>query len=407
MQTRRGFTLIELLIVVGIVAVLAVTVVFTLNPAELLRQARDSNRLTDLYTLNKALAILDGETTSASLGTSTTVYVSIPDSSTACANLGLPALPAGYAYGCAPTSTLRSTDGTGWVPVNFSLISSGSPLSALPIDPVNSTSTGLYYTYIPGGSWEINAVPESRKYRILGDKDRASTDGGDNPSLFEIGSNLALNPRKGTPVVSTLKLWFDANYGITKNGTSVSAWKDQSGNDNDATQTNASKQPAFSTNALNGLPAIQVRTNSGSDFLNVANSFLLKQVLIVYKSPNATFNSYGTPLGSNGASATRTFIFQSGDTTFHSNPGCTTGGTWKNGASLTSPCNMASITNYMILTVNTQYPTMSRVYTVGASDTGSYIADLDIAEIIGYDSVLSATDRQAVEGYLNAKYSVY
>jgi prepilin-type N-terminal cleavage/methylation domain-containing protein len=187
MQTRRGFTLIELLIVVGIVAVLAVTVIFTLNPAELLRQARDSNRLTDLNTLNKALAILDGETTSASLGTSTTVYVSIPDSSTTCANLGLPALPAGYSYGCAPTSTLRNTDGTGWIPVNFGFISSGSPLSALPIDPVNSTTTNEYYTYVPGGSWKLGAFLTSLKYSR-----GMATDGGSDPALLEKGTDLAL-----------------------------------------------------------------------------------------------------------------------------------------------------------------------------------------------------------------------
>lgn len=31
----------------------------------------------------------------------------------------------------------------------------------------------------------------------------------------------------------------------------------------------------------------------------------------------------------------------------------------------------------------------------------------DIAELIAYDSVLSLSDRQALENYLNAKWSVY
>lgn len=39
---RNSFTLIELLIVVAIVAILAIVVVLTLNPAELLKQSRDS-----------------------------------------------------------------------------------------------------------------------------------------------------------------------------------------------------------------------------------------------------------------------------------------------------------------------------------------------------------------------------
>ncbi len=188
MQTRRGFTLIELLIVIGIVAVLAVTVILTLNPAELLKQARDSNRLADLNTLNKSLSIVETEVANASFGTSTILYVSIPDSSTTCANLGLPTLPAGYSYGCAPTSTLRNTNGTGWIPVNFGLISSGSPLSALPVDPTNTTSTGRYYTYIPGGSWELTALTESTKYAAI-----ATRDGGVDPAMLEVGSDAGLD----------------------------------------------------------------------------------------------------------------------------------------------------------------------------------------------------------------------
>ena len=192
MQTRRGFTLIELLVVIAIVAVLAVTLILTLNPAELLKQARDSNRISDLDTLNKALSLVQADIANPSFGTSATVYVSIPDSSTTCTNLGLPSLPAGYTYGCAPTSTLRNNNGTGWIPVNFTQISSGSPLSNLPVDPVNSTSTGQYYTYVPGGGWELTALMESDRYL----RERTTSDGGDSFRYVETGSDLTLNPRR-------------------------------------------------------------------------------------------------------------------------------------------------------------------------------------------------------------------
>jgi prepilin-type N-terminal cleavage/methylation domain-containing protein len=235
MQTRRGFTLIELLIVIGIVAVLAVVVIITLNPAELLKQARDSNRLSDLDTLNKALSIVEAEVANASFGTSTTVYVSIPDSSPTCANLGLPSLPTGYAYGCAPTSTLRNTDGTGWVPVNFGFISSGSPLSALPVDPTNTSSTGRYYIYTPGGSWELNAILESQKYKYV------SAAKQNLPGIVAIGSNLTLSP-----IANTAGL---VGYWPFNEGTGTSA-ADASGSGNNGS---FSGSPTWQTNCKVGV----------------------------------------------------------------------------------------------------------------------------------------------------------
>ena len=51
---KKGFTLIELLIVIAILAVLSVAVVLVLNPAELLKQARDSTRISDMAAINSA-----------------------------------------------------------------------------------------------------------------------------------------------------------------------------------------------------------------------------------------------------------------------------------------------------------------------------------------------------------------
>lgn len=188
-KNRNSFTLIELLVVLALVAILSVVVILTLNPAELIKQARDSNRLSDLSTINTALNLFSADVTSGFMGTSTVVYVSIPDNaSSTCGSLGLPALPAGYTYNCATTANLRKTDGTGWIPVNFQRISSNSPISQLPIDPQNTTST-KYYTYVTGGSWKVIATPESVKYAAT-----AGTDGGTNIGQFEVGNNMSLAP---------------------------------------------------------------------------------------------------------------------------------------------------------------------------------------------------------------------
>ena len=191
-KSRKSFTLIELLVVLAIVAILSVVVIMTLNPSELLKQARDSNRLSDLSTLNTALSAYSADVNGGFMGTSTVVYVSIPDTSPTCDNLGLPtSTGAGFTYHCATAENLKRADGQGWIPVNFSNISFGSPLSSLPVDPTNTTSSGNYYTYVSGGSFILTALPESQKQKTaLSSNPNISN----YPGVIAVGNNLSLSP---------------------------------------------------------------------------------------------------------------------------------------------------------------------------------------------------------------------
>ncbi|MBP6855895.1 MAG: type II secretion system protein, partial [Candidatus Pacebacteria bacterium] len=184
---KKSFTLIELLIVIGILAILVAAVFIVLNPFEYLKQSRDSKRITDLASLDKALAFMEAQG-ATSFGDSNVIYVSIPDTSETCNNLGFDTVD-GWTYHCVTPSNLTNIDGTGWVPVNFN--SSGiAPISKLPIDPVNNTSTGLYYTYV-AGSYELTALLESVKYQ----QRIAAMDGGDSPVIYERGSHIGVTPR--------------------------------------------------------------------------------------------------------------------------------------------------------------------------------------------------------------------
>jgi prepilin-type N-terminal cleavage/methylation domain-containing protein len=184
---NKSFTLIELLIVIAILALLMSIIILTLNPAEMLKKTRDTKRISNLKSINNALGIFQATRPTASIGTANIVYISIPDSSSTCANLGLPVLP-GYTYQCSTTANYKKTDGTGWIPVNFNNLDIGSPISSLPIDPTNTTSTGLYFTYVIGGSWELRALMEST------DQDQAISDGDTYPGLYSVGSTLNLTP---------------------------------------------------------------------------------------------------------------------------------------------------------------------------------------------------------------------
>lgn len=201
---RNGFTLIELLVVIAIIATLAVVVVLTLNPAELLRQSRDANRISDMATLSLAIGLYNtdqSEVSSYSLGTANTVYPSVYDpaatttAGTNCSTMGLPTMPSTYFWHCAASSTYRNASSNGWIPINFQAISAGSPFGSLPVDPTNNTSSRLYYTYTTNGTqFEVTAPMQSTKYQLGGSNDQITGDGASLATVYAKGSNPTLEP---------------------------------------------------------------------------------------------------------------------------------------------------------------------------------------------------------------------
>ena len=196
MNKIRAFTLIELLIVIGILAALATITLLVINPAQLVKQSRDANRITELNQINRALLLFQGfGGSAAAMGTHGTVYVSLPATNSDCSDLSLPALGGGYVYACSTSANYRNIDGTGWIPVDLTSIQSqaGTLFANLPIDPVNTVTNGYYYTYVPG-SWALSATMESDKYIA----DNAVNDGGQSSTRFETGNELTLNSNLGT-----------------------------------------------------------------------------------------------------------------------------------------------------------------------------------------------------------------
>jgi len=189
----KGFTLIELLVVIAILAVLAVAVVIVLNPAELIRQGRDSTRLSDLAALNSAIALWLSDVQTSTFPTNVCRYTLTNATPTMSGCTGV-------------TSTSVAVDGTGWVNINFTLISSGSPLSKLPIDPLNKANScrtaknsgftlPCQYAFAASSSpgfYELNAAMESNKYAANGDADVVTTDGGNSNVWYEIGSDVRI-----------------------------------------------------------------------------------------------------------------------------------------------------------------------------------------------------------------------
>jgi prepilin-type N-terminal cleavage/methylation domain-containing protein len=196
---KKGFTLIELLVVIAIIAILSVVVILTLNPAELLRQSRDSGRVSDLATLKSAVSLYLVDTSNPNIASSTFGYSacylsSISGNGTTTANCGT--FTNTYSSGDASTTSAlyKKNNSQGWLPVDFSKLSYGSPLGALPADPINNATN--YYAYAAtstvGYYFELDTFMESKKYSASGTADVVSTDGGNNNSILEVGNQPGL-----------------------------------------------------------------------------------------------------------------------------------------------------------------------------------------------------------------------
>ncbi len=215
---KKGFTLLELLIVIAIIAILAVIIFLVISPSELLKKSRDSQRMSDLATLKTALSFYKINTLTPNMAggnnsgcrgtandsnwqTSDYIYYSYPSDTSGALitdkNLDGVTFLTGGAHQVT-NNNLSFVNGLGWLPVNFLNLSSGSPISNLPIDPVNSivdlnniTSTDLVYRYTcleQTLKYEINATLESQAYTVMDNK--MAKDGGNNNNYYEVGTDL-------------------------------------------------------------------------------------------------------------------------------------------------------------------------------------------------------------------------
>jgi prepilin-type N-terminal cleavage/methylation domain-containing protein len=309
---NQAFTLIELLIVVGIIAILSVVVTLTLQPAQLLMQSRDSQRLSDLATLNTSIADFSadlGGSKNFSLGSSSVTYVSIPDptattsAGTDCSGIGF---LSGGSFHCAASSTFRNVNGIGWIPVNFTLMSAGSPIGALPVDPVNTTSSNEYYTYqTDGTTFKLRSVPESSKYV-------AQT--GVSPFLFTAGSNLSLGGGSGWVLVPGNSTFGVNNFYVMKYDAVCSDGEGNYINDNNSGDNtyNNMGEACTTANGRNiaslpgGWPISRIsQTTAASYCANVGGHLMLNNEwqTIAWNAENVASNWAGGVVGGTGAGA--------------------------------------------------------------------------------------------------------
>jgi len=308
---KRGFTLIELLVVMGILGVLMATTILVINPAEYLARARDTQRASDLNTLVTAinLYIVNGHNLLNTITPNDCYY--------SAANGFLTIDDSGFcAVGTPVSANSRAIDGTGWLPINFS-VDNNSPISVLPVDPSNNT---MYYeTYVEGSSPVVRLFPYAYAYtapsgtstykyyytygfvasangtyklvaklEAKASADKMVNDGGISNDFFEMGSDtsLQLEPGMAPPATTTTTAPSVPKYIFVTNGT----WN---GNLGGLAGADAKCQTAASNAGLSGdyMALITDSDTYLTDRLIGNNSYILFDNTLVANNPNELTSS--------------------------------------------------------------------------------------------------------------------
>ena len=212
--------------------------------------------------------------------------------------------------------------------------------------------------------------------------------------------------------ISGMEVWFDASdldaNGVTDSTASgnISSWSDKSGKAHHALTANGTPELKTTSGPSNGR-VVEIR---GGDYLPVSGSFFVKDMFFVFRSPptNSVWSGYGGPFGRNPSSGNNlrssNYITQHNQTYFHSNQLPTE--VFKNGTALSGSFNLGTITNYMVvrLIVNDNDTSNNSYHQIGRV-TGLQ-CNLDIAEIVAFNSKVSNADAALVEGYMAVKWGL-
>ncbi len=305
----------------------------------------------------------------------------------------------------------------------------GGPVQAFP---------GSAYSNDDGATWTKNSSLPLGPATFASDK--IGWSGGVNDSVYKWDSNLL-----STIPAAGLQLWLKADEGVILNGSTVSQWVDQSGNGNNALQSTTNRQPLFVNNALNDKPVLHF--DGINDRLGLTGSTTMSQISIflVFKIDSGLVGNEGTDplpyypivlgnfdhIGKGYGLSMRNFFTANSPNLIGPFVG------EESYVNAQAP-NIAAYDQWKVLSVETNQTMWNttvrsngvdavitpggttntplsvplgtpEVSGLGEADNvpaGHLIFKGDISEVIVYDTVLSESERLAVEQYLHNKYNI-
>lgn len=205
-----------------------------------------------------------------------------------------------------------------------------------------------------------------------------------------------------------LQVWLDAALGITKDGADlVAQWNDQSGNGHNCTATN---KPLWVDNQINSLPS--VRFDGVNDYM-ISAAFVLNQPVTIFFVLKVISNT-GQDMWGIGRGARVEFseeapnpneatiyagTAQVGSTAFNDT-------TWYLWTGIFNGVNSSLRKNADAKNSGNAGGNNLTGYYLGRSTIASY-SNIEIAEMLIYDSTLSDANELIVRTYLNNKYGIY
>ena len=211
-------------------------------------------------------------------------------------------------------------------------------------------------------------------------------------------------------------MWFDADDSstITLNGSNVSEWRDKSGNNLHASQSSTSLQPAYTVAGLNGKNLL---TSPGGKRLILPNQTISDST--TFAVANDTRNSnYGVLLilTNTGGAKPHSFLVNA-DTGSPLRWGSYLDGNRLANSDIDTNFAIASIesnsTNLIFHKNGSADGTASSSFSSNPFTSSFIFSDQygsslqgNIAEIVFFDALLSAADRQKMEGYLAHKWGL-
>ncbi|MFM5937978.1 MAG: hypothetical protein ACKOQR_06925 [Dolichospermum sp.] len=223
---------------------------------------------------------------------------------------------------------------------------------------------------------------------------------------------VVLGKKLWTPAQMSTALWLDAadSSTIILNGSTVSQWRDKSGNGRHISQGTAANQPTYTANGLNGKPVL---TFDGSDFFNPVTVSLSEfSVIMVEIATQNTQNVYypvSFTSGATGLSVGGSFFNQrfslfngttailSTETSVLNTPTIVFGGSNSSGRQISVNGNAPATDSIS--------QSISQI-TVGRRGDGQWPFFGTIPELIFTDNLLSTTEQQRLAGYFAWKWEL-